>query len=100
MKLRYLGDPNERAAGIAATTPVIQAYGVTFVGPYFDRAAEVVDVSHLPQWQQEKLARNNHFEVVEAGPEPLPEGTVIDEGDPEEAAAVAAHAERAKTRKK
>ena len=51
MKFKYVGDDHNP---IAETI----AYGVTFP------VNEAVDVSHLPEWQQEKLAGNWHFELV------------------------------------
>lgn len=51
MQFKYIGDDDN--------PPVeIEAYGVTFP------AGEAVDVSHLPEWQQAKLAGNWHFEAV------------------------------------
>jgi hypothetical protein len=51
MKFRYIGDSDNPPGDTTA-------YGVSFP------AGEIVDVSHLPEWQQEKLAGNWHFELV------------------------------------
>ncbi len=84
MKVRYIGDPNERAFDVPASRRSIEWFGVTFPSPHFDRPAQVVDISHLSQEAQRKISANSHFEVVEgeaqSAPE-APEGTVIDEGD-------------------
>ena len=104
MKVIFTGDPIEleRGGGLSRVTTTL--YGITF-----PMSAEV-DVSHLPQKLQQKLLGNSHFRAVgvdaPAAPLVLPESVraaadaVVASADDEEAAEAAAHAERAKKRKK
>lgn len=52
MKFKYVGDEHNPPTEIVA-------YGVAFP------VGEAVDVSHLPEWQQDKIAGNWHFEQIE-----------------------------------
>mgnify|MGYP000952758928 CR=1 FL=1 len=108
MKVIFIGDPIELERGESLSRLSTSMYGVTF-----PMQAEV-DVSHLSEVQQRKLLNNSHFRAagVDAPPAklilpvgaqaaPLVAEAPAEAGDDaEEQAAAAAHAERAKTRKK
>lgn len=86
LKARFIGDPNERDTDVPASRRSIEWFGLTFPAPHFDRPAALVDISGLTEEQQAKIAANTHFEVVgaeAAAADDAPEGTVIDEGNPD-----------------
>lgn len=109
MKVIFTGDPLELERGESLSRLSTTMYGV-----HFPMSAEV-DVSHLLDVQKRKLLNNSHFRVVGVDAE-TPRTLIIPAGvavaplqaeapaeagdDAEEQAAAAAHAERAKTRKK
>ena len=110
MKVIFTGDPLELERGESLSRLSTTMYGV-----HFPMSAEV-DVSHLLDVQKRKLLNNSHFRVVGVDAE-TPRPLIIPAGvaaapmqaeapaeaagdDADEQAAVAAHAERAKTRKK
>lgn len=109
MKVIFTGDPIELERGEGLSRLSTTLYGVNF-----PMSAEV-DVSHLLDVQKRKLLNNSHFRVVGVDAE-TPRPLIIPAGvaaapmqaeapaeagdDAEEQAAAAAHAERAKTRKK
>lgn len=109
MKVIFTGDPLELERGESLSRLSTTMYGV-----HFPMSAEV-DVSHLDKKLQQKLLNNSHFRVAGVDAETqrtliIPAGAVVAplqaeapaqaDDDAEEQAAAAAHAERAKTRKK
>lgn len=108
MKVIFTGDPLELERGESLSRLSTTMYGV-----HFPMSAEV-DVSHLSEVQKRKLLNNSHFKVagVDAEtPRPLiiPASAVVtpvqaeapeQAGDAEEEAAVAAHVERAASKRK
>lgn len=103
MKIIFTGDPIELANGQGLSRLTTQMYGVTF-----PMGAEV-DVSHLSETQKKKLLNNSHFRP--AGVDAPPAALILpvsmqaapaaaDDGDAEEAAEAAAHAERAAAKRK